>query len=81
MRTRGVVVGGVTGKDPVKMPLAEDQHAVGDLGPHGGTTATELRRVLAAGVSDAKRTLLASPVFTAPVQLAGSRRAGAVLCA
>ena len=31
MRTRGVVVGGVTGKDPVQMPLAEDQHPVGGL--------------------------------------------------
>jgi len=34
MRTRGVVVGGVTDKDPVQVPLAEDQHAVGELGPH-----------------------------------------------
>jgi len=34
MRTRGVVVGGVTDKDPVQVPFAEDQHAVGDLGPH-----------------------------------------------
>ena len=34
MRTPGVVVGGVRDKHPVQVPLAEDQHAVGDLGPH-----------------------------------------------
>ena len=34
MRPRGVVVGGVTGKDLAQVSLAEDQHPVGDLGPH-----------------------------------------------
>ena len=34
MRPRGVVVGGVPGKHPAQVPLAEDQHPVGDLGPH-----------------------------------------------
>ena len=31
MRPRGVVVGGVTGKDLAQVSLAEDQHSVGDL--------------------------------------------------
>jgi len=30
-----VVVGGVLGQDRPQVPLAEDQHAVGDLGPGG----------------------------------------------
>jgi len=30
-----VVVGGVLGQDRPQMPLAEDQHPVGDLGPGG----------------------------------------------
>ena len=34
MRPRGVVVRGVHGKDPAQMSLTEDQHPVGDLGPH-----------------------------------------------
>ena len=34
MRPRGVVVGGVPGKHPAQVPLPEDQHPVGDLGPH-----------------------------------------------
>ena len=35
MRPRGVVVGGVHGKHLAQVPLAEDQHPVGDLGPDG----------------------------------------------
>jgi hypothetical protein len=35
MRPRGVVVGGEPGKHPAQMPLTEDQHPVGDLGPDG----------------------------------------------
>ena len=31
----GVVVRGVRGKHPAKVPLVEDQHPVGQLGPHG----------------------------------------------
>ena len=34
MRPRGVVVGNVPGKDPAQVPLTEDQHPVGDSGPH-----------------------------------------------
>ena len=34
MRPLGVVMGGVYGKYPAQMPLTEDQHPVGDLGPH-----------------------------------------------
>jgi hypothetical protein len=34
MRPPGVVVRGVHGKHPAQVLLAEDQHAVGDLGPH-----------------------------------------------
>ncbi len=33
MRPLGVVMGGVYGKYPAQMPLTEDQHPVGDLGP------------------------------------------------
>jgi len=35
MRPRAVVVGGLHGKHLVQVSLAEDQHAVGDLGPDG----------------------------------------------
>jgi hypothetical protein len=35
MRPPRVVVRGKPGKHPTQMPLAEDQHPVGDLGPHG----------------------------------------------
>ncbi len=31
----GVVVRGVRGQHPAKVPLSEDQHPVGQLGPHG----------------------------------------------
>jgi hypothetical protein len=34
MRPPSVVAGGVPGKHPVQMSLAEDQHPVGDLAPH-----------------------------------------------
>jgi hypothetical protein len=34
MRPRGVVVRGVPGEDPAQVSLTEDQHPVGDLGPH-----------------------------------------------
>ena len=34
MRPHGVVVHGVAGKNPTQVPLTEDQHSVGDLGPH-----------------------------------------------
>ena len=34
MRPPAVVVRGVHGKHPAQVPLAEDQHPVGDLGPH-----------------------------------------------
>jgi len=30
-----VVMGRVHGKHPAQVPLSEDQHPVGDLGPHG----------------------------------------------
>ena len=33
MRPPGVVVGGVHGQHPAQVPLTEDQHPVGDLGP------------------------------------------------
>ena len=35
MRSRGVVVRGVPGKHLTEVSLTEDQHPVGDLGPHG----------------------------------------------
>ena len=35
MRPPGVVMGRVHGKYPTQVLLAEDQHPVGDLGPHG----------------------------------------------
>ena len=35
MRPRGVVVRGVYGKDLAQVPLAEDQHPVGELGADG----------------------------------------------
>jgi hypothetical protein len=35
MRPPGVVMGGVHGKHPAEVPLAEDQHPVGDLGSDG----------------------------------------------
>jgi hypothetical protein len=34
MRPPPDVMGGVPGKHPAQMSLAEDQHPVGDLGPH-----------------------------------------------
>ena len=34
MRAPGVVVRGVLGKHPAEVSLAEDQHPVGQLGPH-----------------------------------------------
>jgi hypothetical protein len=34
MRPPDVVMGGVPGKHPAQVPLTEDQHPVGDLGPH-----------------------------------------------
>ena len=35
MRPPRVVVGGVHGKHPAQVPLTEDQHPIGDLGPDG----------------------------------------------
>jgi hypothetical protein len=35
MRSPGVVVRGIQGKHPAQVPLAEDQHSVGDLTPNG----------------------------------------------
>ena len=35
MRALHVVVRGVLGQHAAEVPLAEDQHAVGDLGPDG----------------------------------------------
>ncbi len=34
MRPPGVVMGAVRGKHLAQVPLTEDQHQVGDLGPH-----------------------------------------------
>jgi hypothetical protein len=35
MRPPRVVVGGSPGKHPAQVPLTEDQHPIGDLGPDG----------------------------------------------